>query len=51
MAVGVSPSQGLLSQVGARYPDHGPGRASSRRMLNGPGDEVPDAPGSSATQI
>ena len=39
MAVGVSSSQGLLEQVGARYPDHGPDRASSRRMLIGPGDE------------
>lgn len=37
MAVGVEPSQGLLLQVGASWPDHDPARASSREMLIGPG--------------
>jgi hypothetical protein len=45
-AAGVSPSQGLLSQVGTRYPDQDPDRASSRRMCIGPGDELPGAPAS-----
>ncbi len=48
MAAGVSSSQGLRQQVGARYPNHGPDRASSRRMCIGPGDELPGAPGSPA---
>ena len=38
LAVGVLSSQGLLLQVGTRYPDQDPGRASSQEMLIGPGD-------------
>ena len=48
MTAGDSSSQGLLKQVGTRYPDHGPDRASSRRMHIGPGDEIPGAKGSPA---
>ncbi len=38
-------------QVGTRYPDQDPGSASSQEVLIGPGDEIPDAPGSPARFI
>jgi hypothetical protein len=43
-------SQGLLVQVGASYPDRWTGQSQlPREMLNGPGDDLPDEPGSSKT--
>ena len=47
-AVGVSPFQSLLMQVGARYRDRFTTAPAPWKMLIGPGVEVPDAPSSSA---
>jgi len=48
----LSSSQGLLVQVGTRYPDQWPGQSQlPREMLNGPGDVLPVEPGSSNANL
>ncbi len=48
MAVGVSPSQGLLCRWAPGTETKIPAEPAPWRMLTGPGDELPDAPGSPA---